>query len=122
MEPKRILIVDDEAIIVMAMRLWIERAGYRVVAALPTGEAAVDYLGRNDADLVLMDGRLAGAMDGIEAARRIRALRDLPLIFITGYQYEEFVKRATGVHPLACLSKPVDYAELLALIDAHFAS
>jgi CheY-like chemotaxis protein len=64
-----------------------------------------------------MDIRLAGALDGIEAARKI-ARYAVPIIFMTGYSDEETVKQAQELRPLAILTKPVGPPEIMAVIDA----
>jgi DNA-binding NarL/FixJ family response regulator len=65
-----------------------------------------------------MDIRLAGALDGIEAAREIGARYAIPIIFMTGYSDEETVKQAQALHPLAILTKPVGPSEIIEVVDA----
>ena len=117
---RSILLVEDEAIIALDLGRKLRRAGYPVVGTAATGEDAAEIALRDHPDVVLMDNRLAGAVDGIEAALRIRAESGVPIIFMTGYlQDEAFRERVRPVRPIACLEKPVIFEELLkALAEA----
>jgi CheY-like chemotaxis protein len=119
--PLRILIVEDEAIIAMGVQMELELAGYEVCQIVATGEAAVAYVASNPPDLVLMDHRLAGKMDGVEAAQAIRALDSVPpisIIFMTGYAGQDMMERAQELNPLGYLIKPVRVAEMQTMIEA----
>ena len=67
---KRVLVVDDEPNIVMSLRFLMEREGFEVEVA-PTGEAALEALGKAPADLVLLDVMMP-KLDGFEVCQRIR--------------------------------------------------
>ncbi|HEY1407050.1 MAG TPA: response regulator [Spirochaetota bacterium] len=118
--PISILIVEDEALIAMILRMSLLEAGYTVCDILSTGESAVEYVQTNRPDLILFDNRLSGKMTGIEAAVIIRRQYDIPVIFVTGYQFEEFTEEAKGVNPIACLSKPLQFSILKNIIDEYF--
>ena len=79
----RILVVEDEKIIQLDLQYQLEQLGYVVAGVASTGEEAVEKAAQLEPDLVLMDVRLKGAMDGIEAARRIQAAREVPVIYLT---------------------------------------
>ena len=112
-----ILLVDDEAIIAMDLRRKLQSAGYQVIGTAAIGEDAVALALRDHPDVVLMDNHLAGQIDGIEAALRIRAQSDVPIIFMTGYlQDDAFRERVRSIHPTACLDKPIILEELLKAI------
>jgi CheY-like chemotaxis protein len=81
----RILVVEDEAIVQMDLESRLRRLGYSVVGLAAEGEEAVAKAAELAPDVVLMDVRLKGPMDGIEAARRIRSQRDVPVIFVTAF-------------------------------------
>ena len=80
-----ILIVEDEPLTAMAEQTMVQDLGHRVAAISLSGEAAVESVEREQPDLVLMDIKLSGDMDGTQAARIIREERDIPIIFITAY-------------------------------------
>jgi len=114
-----ILLVEDEAIIALDLRRKLQSAGYRVIGTAATGEDAAALAERGHPDVVLMDNHLAGPIDGIEAALRIRAHSDVPIIFMTGYlQDDAFRERVRPVRPIACLDKPIVLEELLKAIAA----
>jgi PAS domain S-box-containing protein len=93
----RILLVEDEAIIALSEREMIERHGFSVEIA-HTGEDAVAAM-RNgqDYDLILMDIDLGRGMDGTEAAERILAESEVPIVFLTGHTEKEYVERVRSI-------------------------
>jgi two-component system, sensor histidine kinase PdtaS len=95
--PKTILIVEDEAVIAMGQSAVIKRFGFDAVTALD-GESAIRRATETgDIDLVLMDINLGSGMDGTEAARRILAKRNLPIVFLTSHSEREMVERVRGI-------------------------
>src|SRR4029078_13529567 len=81
----RVLIVEDELLVAWNLESLVREQNIEVCGLVPDGEGAIEQAVDLDVDLVLMDIRLAGRMDGIEAARRIRAQRATPIIFITAH-------------------------------------
>jgi CheY-like chemotaxis protein len=81
----RVLIVEDELLVAWHLESLARELNLEVCALVPDGDGAIEHATDLDVDLVLMDIRLAGGMDGIEAARRIRENRDTPIIFITAH-------------------------------------
>ena len=71
-KPARIMIVEDESIVIMELRDRLEARGYEVVAEAFTGNEAIEKANAARPDLVLMDIRLRGPIDGIQAAQKIR--------------------------------------------------
>lgn len=117
-----ILIVEDEAILAMTLRMVLEKENsFKVCNILSSGEDTVDYVNNNfQPDIMIFDNRLAGNMEGIEAARLIHLKYDIPVIFTTGYEYHDFIKRASIIKPVSCFSKPVNYQELINTIKNYF--
>jgi PAS domain S-box-containing protein len=94
---KNILIVEDEIVIAMAEASMLERYGFKAVIA-GSGEAAVETVRSNPGiDLVLMDIHLGRGMDGIEAARAILTVRNIPIIFLSSHIEPEIVNRTEEV-------------------------
>jgi PAS domain S-box-containing protein len=119
-----ILVVEDERITAEDIRAGLEFAGYKVPAICSTGEDAVRQAGRLEPDLVLMDIKLEGEMDGIEAAAQIRKDYDIPVIYLTAYSDEKTVERAKLTEPSGflvkgqgMLTKPFEESELHAAIE-----
>ncbi len=118
-----ILIVEDEALSAMLLSRQLQSFGYQICAAVATGEKAISACQEKKIDLVLMDIRLAGAMDGIEAAEHIRKISKdklLPIIFMTGYQDNAIRNQAMHVKPIEYLIKPIHAAFLDKAIQKYF--
>ncbi len=105
---KRIILVEDDFIIALLLEKQIQRMGYEVAEKIDNGEAAVTTIRDEDPDLVLMDIKLVGEMDGIEAMNEIRKFSDLPVIYLTGNADENTKQRALETNPEGYLIKPVD--------------
>ena len=95
----------------------LERLGYFVPEVLETGEAVVQAVARLQPDLMLMDIRLRGSLDGIEAAYQAKAEFDLPVIYLTAYSDPDTLRRAALTGPDAFLLKPFDERELAANVQ-----
>ncbi|RMF03324.1 MAG: response regulator [Chloroflexi bacterium] len=107
MKKIKILLVEDEALTALLLTRNLEMIGYHMCAPVGTGEAAVETAAAEQPDVVLMDIRLGSAMDGIEAAKQIKAIRPVPIVFMTGYEDDQTRARADSVGPAAYLVKPV---------------
>jgi CheY-like chemotaxis protein len=114
-----ILLVEDEALIAMDLRLRFMKEGAGRVRIVATGEESVLCAAAERFDVVVMDDHLAGDMRGIEAAERIRAAGDVPIIFISGYPKDDgFFARTAALRPAACLDKPIDFRRLMTAIHS----
>src|SRR3954453_16253176 len=111
----RILLVEDEILIAEDARIGLERMGYVVVGTAASGPDAVQQAGQLRPDLILMDVRLQGAMNGVEAARRIRSQADIPIIYVTAHAS---VLASSENGDCACLAKPYSPTQLQAAIQA----
>jgi len=110
MDKVRVLIVEDEAIVSMDLRYKLERLGYSVTAEISSGEAAVEAASQLHPDVVLMDIRLSGEMDGIDAAARIRDQFAVPVVYLTAYADEARLE-------FGYLLKPVDPKALQTVVE-----
>ncbi len=117
MEKAKILIVEDEAIIAKDLQWRLQGMGYDVPIVVASGEDAVNAAHKSAPDLILMDIMLLGSMDGIEAANRIRAEADIPVIYLTAYADEEILERAKKTEPFGYLIKPIGDRELHSNIE-----
>lgn len=114
-----ILLVEDEALIAMDLRLRLMKNGAGRVLIVASGEEAIDRAAAERFDVVIMDDHLAGEMSGVEAAERIRAAGPMPIVFISGYPKDDaFMARTVRLHPTAFLDKPIDFRKLLETIDS----
>jgi CheY-like chemotaxis protein len=114
MANETILVVEDEPLVALALKEDLERLGYRVPEVIDKGEAVVEGVTRHNPDLLLMDIRLCGCLDGIEAASLAKAAFDIPVIYLTAYSDEETLRRAAMTSPDGFLLKPFDEPELAA--------
>jgi diguanylate cyclase (GGDEF)-like protein/PAS domain S-box-containing protein len=117
MEKTRILIVEDEGLIARDIEDMVRNAGYEVAAVVGTGEEAVEKAERTHPDLILMDIILRGAMDGVEAAEKIREQFNIPVIYLTAHTDENTLERAKLTEPLGYTLKPVEQKELMTVME-----
>jgi CheY-like chemotaxis protein len=108
----RALVVEDQALIALALAADLAALGCEIVARAAGGEVAVALAGRHAPDLVLMDIDLAGDMDGIEAAARIQRACGARIVFVTAYAEGADRARMEAIRPVAILGKPYDPDEL----------
>ena len=120
-KPLRILIAEDEAIVALDIERCARSLGYEVVATTATAEEAVRIAGRERPDLILMDVRLRGAMDGIEAGRKIRDAWALPVVYLTAHADDSTVARAKETAPYGYLLKPFDEQKLRVTLELAIA-
>ncbi len=114
----KILIVEDEFLIAMDLKTKLIRAGYPVCGPVATGKDAIESTRKEAPGVVLMDIRLMGEMDGIEAARQIGSFSSAIIIFTTGYQMVDLKARAMELKPAAYLNKPVLARDIDAVIQS----
>jgi two-component system cell cycle sensor histidine kinase/response regulator CckA len=114
---RRIVVVEDEAIVAMDLEMQLQAIGYQVIALFSRGEDAAAKVPALAPDVVLMDIRLGGTMDGIEAARRIRETLDVPIVYLTAHSDDDTFSRARGTDPVAYVLKPFDRRSLKAALD-----
>ena len=117
MTAAKILIVEDDRVVARDIGQQLQRIGYTVVGVTASGEQALPLTLETGPDLVLMDIRLEGAIDGIDAAEQIRQQRHIPIVFLTAYSDEETIKRATRTEPFGYLLKPFEDSQLRTTIE-----
>ena len=113
----RLLVVEDEAIVALDICAGLRALGYEVVGVAATGEEALALAAAERPDLVLMDIRLRGRMDGVEAARRIRESSDVPVVYLTAYADEATLQRAKAAEPFGYVLKPFEERELRTTVE-----
>jgi PAS domain S-box-containing protein len=117
MTPAKVLVVEDELIVSRDIQNRLGRLGYEVLGATRSGEDAVRLTAELHPDLILMDIRLAGGMDGIAAAQEIRNRLQRPVVFLTAYADESTLDRARVSEPFGYILKPFDERELRTVIE-----
>lgn len=107
-----ILVVEDEVIVAADLADKLGHLGYDVIGSTPRGEEAVSIASRFRPDIILMDIRLQGRMDGVEAAACIHNDCHLPVIYLTAHRDPVTLERAKVTEPFGYLTKPFDESEL----------
>ena len=117
MPKANILIVEDEAVVAADLAGKLERAGYRSVGIACDGEDAVETAKALVPDLVLMDIRLAGPIDGIKTAERIQAFRNIPIVYLTAHSDMATLRRAAATEPFGYILKPFEERDVTTQIE-----
>jgi PAS domain S-box-containing protein len=115
--PARILVVEDDRVVARDIAQQMSRAGHTVVGITARGEDALPLAAGTAPDLILMDVRLEGELDGIDTARLLRENFNLPVVFLTAYADEETVRRATVTEPFGYVLKPFDDMQLRTVVE-----
>ncbi len=113
----KVMIVEDEVITALATERMLERLGYVVCGNVSSGEAALKVFDGARPDIVLMDIRLNGELDGIETTRRLKQRRDVAVIYLSANSDDSTRQRAYATNPLAFMVKPLDLALLKSVLD-----
>ncbi len=117
MTPVEILIVEDESIVAWDVSNRLQQLGYKVSGIATTGREAIAKAFETAPGLVLMDIRLKGDMDGVEAVQQIQAKLDIPAVYLTAYADEVTLQRAKVTGPHGYLLKPLEDRELYTTIE-----
>ena len=117
MAGEKILVVEDERVVARDIEKRLKKLGYVVAASVASGEAALAKVAACRPDLVLMDMRLKGHLDGIEAAEQIRVVFGTPVIYLTAYVDEATLQRAKVTEPFGYIMKPFDERDLQVAIE-----
>jgi len=114
---ERILIVEDEAIVLLDIRSRLAGLGYSIVGTASTGDEAIVKANATRPDAILMDIGLKGDIDGISAAETIRKTQDTPIIYLTANSDITTLHRAKITGPFGYVLKPFDERELRVTIE-----
>ena len=115
--PKKILIVEDEAVNSIVLEKTLRELGYDIAGNAFNAEEAITLARDEKPDLILMDIRIQGEVDGIEAAKEIYALYNIPIIYLTAHSDDDTIKRAVESGPFGYLIKPFKEKELYSNIE-----
>ena len=104
---KSILIVEDDMIIGANVSLQLTNLGYDIEGLVSRGEEAILHVKENAPDILLLDINLKGALDGIETAKAIQQIQDIPIIYLTANSDEATFEKAKETRPMAFITKPI---------------
>lgn len=116
---KDIMIVEDEAVYALTLKIMLSKAGFNIVGIAAKGEVAINEAVSKKPDILLMDIRLAGELDGIETVKRIKMQIDIPVIFMTAYAEKSVEEKALLLHPLGFLIKPLNCSDIAKRINTY---
>lgn len=114
----RIMIVEDEFLIAQELQERLESLGYKVTAVVDSGEEALEKAEQNPPEVVIMDIRLQGKMNGIETAAILHKEMGIPSIYVTAYAEDGMLGEAAKTEHSGYLIKPYRDKELRAAIEA----
>jgi PAS domain S-box-containing protein len=113
----KILVVEDEKIVAKDIQNRLKNFGYHVPAIASSGEEAIKKAAEFNPDLILMDIMLNKSMDGVETAKKIREMYDIPVVYLTAYADDSTLQRAKLTEPFGYILKPFEERELYTTIE-----
>jgi len=117
MEKALVLIVEDQVVISTSIAAMITDHGMEVIGICKTGEEAIAVAGQRTPDIVIMDIRLQGKLDGIQTAKALQEIERVPIIYLSDYTDKATVRKAKETNPANYLAKPFTETDLLRAID-----
>ena len=114
---KKFLIVEDDMILSMINKKYVELLGHKVIQSVRTGLAAIEAAKKHNPDIILMDIRIEGDMDGIEAMEEIRKFSQAEVIYLTGNSEPASKARAEQTSMLAFCIKPISMDDLKVVLE-----
>ncbi|MDP2362393.1 MAG: response regulator, partial [Ignavibacteria bacterium] len=112
MNKKKIFVVEDESIVSLEIQSRLKSLGYTVSGSAASGAEAIRKVLDLKPDLILMDIKIKGDLDGIETAAEIRKQAEIPVIFLTAFADETTIQRAKITDPFGYIIKPFEEREL----------
>ncbi|HYL73978.1 MAG TPA: response regulator [Bryobacteraceae bacterium] len=117
----KIVIVEDEGLIAADLEARLKSAGYSVPGTADSAERALAVIRQTSPDLVLMDIRLKGTVDGIDVAYELHKQHDIPVVYLTAYEDRETLERASRTQAFGYIKKPIASASLRGSIEMAIA-
>lgn len=115
---KKILIVENEAIIQLWLEEYLKANGYAIAGRATSGEEAIEKAKRLRPDLIISEARLPGTLDGFAAAAQLQLQQDLdiPIVFFTDHDNDFVKEKVQGIRSFRTLTKPIQNGDLLGAI------
>lgn len=118
----KVLIVEDERLVAQHISQLLRNDGYEVCAIASDGATALKKIAEFYPDLILLDIRIKGEMDGVEVAERLKSLYDIPVIYLTAFSDAETLQRAQNTNPQGYVVKPFRREQLLSTVAIALAN
>ena len=114
---KKVLIVEDDLILSMVNKKYVEILGHQVAHSVRNGADAIEAVKKYNPDIILMDIRIEGQIDGIEAMEEIRKFSNVPVVYLTGNSEPVTKNRAEKTNMLAFIVKPISKDDLKHILN-----
>jgi CheY-like chemotaxis protein len=108
----KILVVEDDMILALVLKKNLEQLGHTVLEVQASGHGAIDAVSKSKPDLIIMDIKLMGSIDGIQTMIEIRKFSEIPVIYVSGNSDESVKQKAEKTEASEFMSKPIDLFEL----------
>lgn len=117
MKSSRILIVEDEKIHSLNLSSILQRLGYTIIAVVCSGIEAIETATTHNPDVIVIDIDISGAINGIEIARRIQLLLDVPIVFLIGNSEDAIIEKSKLANPYGYILKPFNESEIRLVLE-----
>ena len=114
---KKIIIIEDEALIAIEIESTLSLLGYQVVGKAMNGDKALDLFANTQCDLIILDISIKGTLTGIDLAKVIRAKYDVPFVFLTSYSDKSTLDMVKETMPYGYIVKPFNESDLRSTIE-----
>lgn len=112
----KVLIVEDESIVALDIKNALIKLGYDVIACATNADEAIASIKKILPDIIIMDIHLNHSTDGIETAKAIQKIANIPILYLTAFADDETIRRAIHTNPIGYLIKPFKREELKSTI------
>ena len=112
-----VFIVEDESVIALDIQMCLEKKGYNVLGIASNSVDALKKIEETDPDIILMDIMIKGDVDGIETAKKVLELKQIPIVFLTAYADQKTIERAKDANPYGYILKPFKEIDLHTTIE-----
>jgi len=113
----KVAIVEDEFIVALDIKSFLERSGYSVSGVYSSGDDLLADIESQGPDLILMDIKIRGSMDGVDTSLLVHERYGIPVVLLTAYADDETIARAKITQPFGYIIKPFDERELKTAIE-----
>ncbi|HSZ25761.1 MAG TPA: response regulator [Cytophagaceae bacterium] len=117
----KILVVEDDAVLALFLKKNIEQLGHKVMEVQSSGQGAINAVSNEKPDLIIMDIKLMGSIDGIQTMIEIRKFSEIPVIYVSGHFDESVKLKAQETQSSTFMSKPIDLEEFKERINKALA-
>ena len=120
MKLQSILVVEDELIVAKHIEKQLIKSGYKVTATVDNGKSALEEINRIAPDLILMDVRIEGDLDGIETSALINQKYKIPIVYLTAFTEKNTIDRAKTTEPYGYIIKPFSAKNLETTVEIAY--